>query len=371
MTDDRPLTVLVVDDDQVCRETIERLLGGCYALIEAATGPQALEAVASQDIDCVLLDYRLPQLDGLAVLPQLIESGVPVVMMTGEGNEQIAVEAIKQGAYDYLVKSTLTAVLVRTAIQKAIEHTALEDKVREQQEELAVFASVAAHDLRAPLRTIGAYIRFIQEDIQAADTEQVLGHCRKSLGGLKRMNELIEGMLEYTVSGRSDRAFEELDLTTVAGEVVAALESQVIHADARVDIGELPVVRGDRTALYQLLQNLVANALKFHDGKSAPCVRIDASREHDCWQVSVTDNGIGIEPRFRKTVFQSFKRLHGVDAYDGSGLGLATCKRIVDQHGGRIWLKSEPGEGSTFYFTIPIDPQAAASPSATGQASAA
>ena len=346
--------VLVVDDDEVYREDINRLIGDVYTLIDAATGDEALAIVASNPVHCVLLDFRLPDLDGLQILSKLSQTGIPVVMMTAEGNEKVAVDAIKQGAYDYLVKNTFTKDSLRTTITKAIEHARLEQKISEQQQELEMFTSTASHDLRAPLRTIRAFAGFIKEDIESSNTDRVLDHCQRVINGINRMNQLIDGLLEYAQRGRSGSSFQKVVLNSVAREVVSMLASTISELGAEVKIEDLPEVHGDRLALYQLLQNLISNGLKFCDSHTTPRVRVYASRIDDRWQISIEDNGIGINPHHIDSIFQPFKRLHSQKDYEGSGLGLATCKRIIDQHEGQIWVKSIPGQGSTFHFTTPV-----------------
>ena len=346
--------VLVVEDDGVYREDIHRLIDDAYTLIDAATGREALEQAVSNPVHCVLLDYRLPDLDGLKVLPKLVKTGAPVVMMTAKGSEQIAVEAMKQGAYDYLVKNTFTKNVLETAIAKAIEHASLEKKVRDQQHELEMFASIASHDLRAPLRNIGSLVSFIKTDIKASKTGNLLEYCDNALNGVSRMRLLIDGLLEYAQLGRCDRSFNKVDMNQLAEEVASSMQSTIADLAARVDFKDLPVVTGDRLGLYQLLQNLVANGLKFHNGQGTPRVEISASRVDDNWRISVEDNGIGIDSTHTHDIFEPFKRLHGQNEYEGCGLGLATCKRIVDQHGGRIWVESQINQGAIFHFTIPI-----------------
>lgn len=345
--------VLVVDDDEVYREDIHRLIDDVFEVIDATTGHEAIDRIGSHEVHCVLLDYRLPDLDGLQVLPKLVEAQIPVVMMTAQGNEQVAVNALKQGAYDYIVKNTLTEDSLRSAIEKAINHAVLERKVREQQKDLEMFASIASHDLRAPLRNITSLVTFIKEDMEASRTEKVLDYCQRSLNAANRMNQLIERLLEYARIGRSNRSFEKVDLNRVATEVASSLESTVKDLTAEVEVGNLPEVLGDNIALSQLIQNLVANGLKFHNGHATPRVRISAKQIADGWEISVEDNGIGIDPKHVDTIFQPFRRLHGQSEYEGSGLGLATCKKVVDQHRGQIRVESEPGKGTTFFFTLP------------------
>ena len=219
MTAYQTYTILVVDDDDIYREDIHRMLDGAYTLIDTATGWEAIEKVELNTIHCVLLDYRLPDWSGLELLSKFTAKGIPVVMMTAEGSEQIAVEAMKQGALDYLVKSTFTENLLRTAITKAIERAALVQTVRQQQEELAMFTSIASHDLRAPLRTISGFVKIIREELESSDNKKLVDYCQRVTNGVDRMSRLIEGLLRYTRQGRGLESFESIALNDVAKEV--------------------------------------------------------------------------------------------------------------------------------------------------------
>jgi light-regulated signal transduction histidine kinase (bacteriophytochrome) len=171
------------------------------------------------------------------------------------------------------------------------------------------------------------------------------------------MSQLIDALLDYAWTGRENVPLQTVDLNHIAAEVAVDLRSVVEGNGARLHIGVLPEVSGDPVALRQLLQNLIANALKFR-GETAPFVSVECGEKPDAWVVSVRDNGIGIAAQNLKNIFQPFQRLHSRIEYEGSGLGLATCQRIVTQHGGRIWVESQPGQGSTFRFTCPktVDP---------------
>jgi light-regulated signal transduction histidine kinase (bacteriophytochrome) len=166
------------------------------------------------------------------------------------------------------------------------------------------------------------------------------------------MSQLIDALLDYAWTGRENVPLQTVDLNHVADEVAVDLRSVVESNHARLNIGILPEVSGDPVALRQLLQNLIANALKFR-GRADPVVSLECGEKADVWVLSVADNGIGIAAEHLKSIFQPFQRLHGRNDYEGSGLGLATCQRIVTQHGGKIWVESQPGEGSIFRFTCP------------------
>jgi len=167
------------------------------------------------------------------------------------------------------------------------------------------------------------------------------------------MHTLIENLLEYSRVGSRGKPLEPVDMAAILDDVTKGLEAGLNEAGAEIIVeGELPRVSGDADQLRQLLQNLISNAVKFR-GRRKPRIRIQATSLGDEWHFRVSDNGIGIEPRFAERIFVIFQRLHSRDSYPGTGIGLALCRRIVDRHGGRIWVDSIPGEGSTFSFTLP------------------
>jgi light-regulated signal transduction histidine kinase (bacteriophytochrome) len=165
------------------------------------------------------------------------------------------------------------------------------------------------------------------------------------------MKALIMDLLEYSRVGTTKDAFGEVDTGVVMQEVGDIFRERIIAAHARVEIGALPKIRGDKVQLLQLFQNLLSNALKYHSDRP-PVIRIGCKEEKAQWLFSVEDNGIGIDRQFFDKIFIIFQRLHNKTDYSGTGIGLAICKKIVERHGGRIWVESRPGEGTTFYFTI-------------------
>ena len=351
--------LLVVDDSRADYEIIIRELERVRAFrSEAEHCPDAsscLQMLKSEIVDCILLDYRLGADSGLDVLTALRGEGYDhaVIMLTGQGDEQIAVEAMKRGAQDYLVKDCVTSVVLRRAIYNAVQKVLLKRSLREKQDELEGFVSVVAHDLRNPVCSALDSIQVIRDFYAGSPLDsrglELIGGAVTSL---QRMSQLIDALLDYAWTGRENVPLETVDLNVVAAEVAVDLRSVVESNHARLEIGILPEVSGDPVALRQLLQNLIANALKFR-GEADPVVSVTCGEKPDAWVLSVTDNGIGIAPEHAKNIFQPFQRLHARNDYDGSGLGLATCQRIVTQHGGKIWVESEPGKGSTFRFTCP------------------
>lgn len=220
--------------------------------------------------------------------------------------------------------------------------------------ELEQFAYVASHDLNEPLRMIASYLQLIERRLGA---DKVQGEIKEFMDyaqdGARRMRGLIDGLLEYSRVGRKGEPRDGIDLNLVVRDVLLDLKEAVEKADATVTVDHLPTVRGVENELRRTFQNLIGNALKFHAKDRKAVVKVSAHPKGDVWEFSVADNGIGIEAKHFEQIFQMFKRLHGQSEYPGTGLGLALAKRIVDTHGGRIWIESEPDKGSTFRFTLP------------------
>jgi light-regulated signal transduction histidine kinase (bacteriophytochrome) len=167
------------------------------------------------------------------------------------------------------------------------------------------------------------------------------------------MQALIKDLLEYSRVGTKNKNFEPTECVSVLDRAVFNLQAAIKETGANVTHGDLPSVLGDASQLTMLFQNLISNAIKFH-GRETPRIHISAEKKKGEWVFSVNDNGIGIEPKFSEEIFKSFRRLHGKEEYPGTGIGLATCKKIAERHGGRIWVESETGKGSTFFFTLPL-----------------
>lgn len=218
--------------------------------------------------------------------------------------------------------------------------------------DLERFAHVASHDLREPLRTVISFLGLLTRRHGDALTPEARGFVDHAAGGAKRMNALIGDLLEYSRIGRSRRPSEPVDLDEVLEVARGNLRAAIEEAGAEVTAGPLPTVAGDPSELAQVLQNLLGNALKYR-GERPPRIRIDARRRGEAWEVAVRDNGIGIEPRHHERIFVPFQRLHGREEYEGTGMGLAIVKRVLEARGGNIRLESAPGEGSCFVLTLP------------------
>ena len=293
-------------------------------------------------------------------------------VLTRAGDERIIAwhsTVIRDGSGEII--GTLSAgedITERKRVEQALRraHDRLEERVQERTAELAdktrelersnreleQFAYVASHDLQEPLRMVGSYTQLLARRYRGRldkDADEFIGYA---VDGVTRMQRLINDLLTYSRVGTKGREPEPTDSDAVLERALQNLQVAIEDNGAEVTHDRLPTVMADDRQLEQLLQNLVGNALKYH-GEEAPRVHVSAARNNGNWEFAVRDNGIGIDPKYADRVFVIFQRLHNRTEYSGTGIGLAVCKKIVERHGGRIWLESEPGRGSTFRFTLP------------------
>jgi signal transduction histidine kinase len=221
--------------------------------------------------------------------------------------------------------------------------------------ELEQFAYVASHDLQEPLRKVASFCQMLENRYSDQLDERARRYIAYAVDGAKRMQGLINDLLAFSRVGQPGAHFRPVDLNEVAGEAVSELEAAVEDSEATITVDRLPVVTGDRTLLIQLFANLMGNSIKFRRVDAAPVIRITAERNDGEWEFACQDNGIGIEPAYRERVFVIFQRLHPRDAYPGTGIGLALCRKIVDFHGGKIWVEEGPTgtAGTTIKWTLP------------------
>jgi PAS domain S-box-containing protein len=249
-----------------------------------------------------------------------------------------------------LVRITLIDIRKQVELEKALRTTAHE--LERSNAELGEFASVASHDLQEPLHTLAGFAQLLRQrhgEQLGADAHEFIDGI---LNSATRMQDLIKDLLAYSRVGWVDLHVETLETKELVDEVRWSLASAIDEASADVVVHSLPCVQADRRQLTQLFQNLISNAVKFrsHD---CPRVDVDAVQSGDEWEFSVADDGIGVDPSHAERVFKPFERFHG-PGHEGTGIGLAICSRIVERHGGRIWVEARPGGGSVFSFTLPI-----------------
>lgn len=234
--------------------------------------------------------------------------------------------------------------------EERLKHFA--DELARSNRELEQFARVASHDLLEPLRMVSGFVQLLQDRYQDkldASAKEWIGFAVEGAG---RMKTLIEGLLDYSRLGGKDLVLVTVGLESLLDEVLMNLKVRIEENGAAITHDPLPVMTVDAVQMTQVFQNLIGNALKFR-GDRAPAIHVGAAHQQGHWLFSVCDNGIGIDPAHSDRIFEVFQRLHTHEEYEGTGLGLAICKKIVERHGGRIWVESQSGQGSTFYFTLP------------------
>ncbi len=381
--------ILIVEDEFLVGEKLRGMLEdeGYVVAGDTPSGREAVEMAQDLQPDLVMMDINLSEMDGLTAARQITaRSPMPIVALTAHDRPDLIAEAGESGISYYLVKPA-----GRREITRAIEiatarfhdlaelrrtNAALQDEIAERQraqaeaaryaadlersnEELEQFGYVVSHDLRAPLRTVQGYLRLLNQRYADRLDAKAETYIDYAISGAARMQEMIQALLDLSRVETGGREPAPTDVEAVLNRTLRALSPAIDETGAAVTHDPLPTVLADEVQLAQVFQNLIANALKFRREGVPPKVHVTA-REGERggegegkWIFSVTDNGIGIDPDQADRIFQIFQRLHTEDEYEGLGIGLALCKRIIDRHGGRLWVESEPGEGSTFTFTLP------------------
>ncbi|MCP2268529.1 HAMP domain-containing protein [Actinokineospora diospyrosa] len=260
------------------------------------------------------------------------------------------------GDVDSMRKRILDEVAVQRQVNAELDSRT--EDLKRSNAELEQFAYVASHDLQEPLRKVASFCQLLERRYKGQLDERADQYIGFAVDGAKRMQVLINDLLAFSRVGRHARDRVPVACGELVGQATANLAEAIADADAVVEVGELPTVLGEAPLLTAVFQNLIGNAVKFR-GEAAPVVRVEAERDGEQWLFSVRDNGIGIEPEFAERVFVIFQRLHGKDAYPGTGIGLALCRKIIEYHGGRIWIERSTEPGTRFRFTLPVADTAA------------
>lgn len=248
----------------------------------------------------------------------------------------------------------IQGILVATdgyhAVRKGLERQV--ESLERSNEELEKFAYVVSHDLQQPLSVVSSYLELLSDSCRDKLSDEEAGYLERAANSSLRVQEMVDAVLSYARVDSRGEEFASVDLADVLEDVRGELWKEITCARAEITHDPLPVVEGDPPQIRQLVQNLMSNALKFNDTIPAR-IHVGVVERPEEWQLSFRDEGIGLDPDAAERVFVMFQRLHTEDEFPGSGIGLAICKRIVERHGGRIWVESEPGRGATFFFTIP------------------
>ncbi|WP_425052375.1 sensor histidine kinase [Psychromarinibacter sp. S121] len=359
------LNILIVDDDDADRKMIRRLIdaSGLDVTIHEAGCRADMLALRPPVVDAIFLDYRLPDADGLELVTPALDRWprCAVILVTGQGDEDLAKSAILQGATDYIPKRSLSANAVTRMLENSVQAARLRWQIEEQRTELELFSDTLVHDLKAPIRAVAFFGDQAEEDLNNGDIDA----AREAIDFVQRANRQMRNLIDCLADHiRNDRVqvTENVSLSTLVSEATTALTGEIAESDASVAVqnGDLHL-RCIRPQIVQLLQNLIGNAIKYA-GAARPEISISATAEDGVTHLVVADNGVGIDEGYRTRIFEPFRRIDGTNRPAGTGLGLATCRKIALRHAGHIWCAPDPGGGSQFHVLLGQVPVPISSP---------
>jgi len=358
------LAVLLVEDNPADAYLVRDMLteganeGARFTVTQVDRLTQALEQVVDTAFDVVLLDLSLPDAHGIEIVTRLHAAapGVPIVIMSGNKDEALAIRGVREGAQDYLVKGRVESDLLVRSLRYAIEHKRIEDRLNAKTREQETFIYTVSHDLKAPLVSVQGMAGILIEDYSAALGADGRRYLERIVANADKMQALLADLLELSRLGRVDDEYSLVDLSAVIQDVTEQLHHTLTVRGARVEVASsLPVVYACSKRLVQVFTNLIDNAVMYTPKERVPLVRVTASNAGGAWEIEVRDNGAGIPTAFHDKVLQIFQRLPVGKTLNptGSGVGLAIVARIIETHGGRVWIESEEGRGTAFHFTLP------------------
>lgn len=385
-----PKRILTVDDSETYLRLIAGSLRGAgYEVVPARSGEEALELLAVQPVDCILLDLLMPGIGGeeacrrIKAVPAMRDT--PVIMLTAIEDRDMMIRGLSAGADDYIAKSSdfdvlrarvlaqmrrkqfedenrlireellhkeLEAAEARAAREVAETRAVLVEELEHKNRELEAFSYSVSHDLRAPLRGIHGFSQALLEDYHEALAPQAQDYLRRVCAAAERMGELIDDLLQLSQVGRAPMQPQSVDLSAMAQAIVGALRQAEPERSVNALIAEGLVAEGDPGLLHALLANLLGNAWKFTATSASATIEFTATQNTGTVVYTIRDNGVGFDMAFAERLFAPFQRLHTVAEFPGTGIGLATVRRIVDRHGGSVWAEAEIGKGATFFWTL-------------------
>lgn len=350
-------------------DAVDALRGATYQLVAAVAALALLLLVGGVLLWVFLRRWVTAPLEGLAQDVRIVSEGDLTHPVRREGaGEVLEVSTVVEAMRSRLVRVIHEADEAKAALEAS--HARLEEQAEDlsrSNRDLEQFAYVASHDLQEPLRKIASFTQLLQKRYEGQLDERADQYIAFAVDGAKRMQRLINDLLGFSRVGRIGGELTDVSLGRALDQVRTDLSEAIAESGAVVTGEDLPVVRGEEPLLVQLLTNLVGNAIKFRSPDRAPEIRFSAREVDGHWEFACHDNGIGIDPQYADRVFVIFQRLHPKDVYEGTGIGLALCKKIVEYHGGDIWIDTETTEGTTIRWTLPVGEAASARVNRTGE----
>jgi two-component system, sensor histidine kinase and response regulator len=388
---DPGVNILLVDDEPANLQALQAVLEPLHQnLVTASCGAQALRQVAEHDFAVILMDVQMPDLSGIETAAMIRErersKTTPIIFLTGMvKSAEMMFKGYSAGAVDYLMKPVVSGVLrakvevfvelaqVRQSLQLEIAerariagevsklNMALEQRNGDlvaANSDLEAFSHSVSHDLRMPLRHIQAYVGMIEESALSKLTADEQRRLRGVREAAQRMSQLIDDLLSFSRIGRTSLRKLPVDMNGLVREVINELQPDIKGRTIEWSLQQLPFISGDRALLRQVFCNLLANAIKYTRTRAAAHIQIFAVEQDEEIIVGVKDNGVGFDAAYSDKLFGVFQRLHSATDFEGTGVGLANVRRIVQRHGGRTWAESVLNEGATFYFSLPLPAKA-------------
>jgi light-regulated signal transduction histidine kinase (bacteriophytochrome) len=368
----KPVILIVDDQPDNLRVLSSMLVIKGYNVRKALTGEMALATCQKVVPDLILLDIMMPDLTGYEVCESLqsnpLTCKIPVIFLSALDDSTAKVKAFSSGGADYITKPFQTEeVLARIQKQLTIERLqrqlihknqelqTLNEELQRSNTELEQFAGIASHDLQSPLQLIMGYADMLLWQYDTLLDEKGEHYLSEISKASQRMNQLIQDLLSYSRVRVGKVELEPIDCEDVLAESLANLQEDINSSGAWITHEPLPIVLGDRTQLIQLFQNILSNAIKFRRPQVTPEINISLTLNPENFaEFRIQDNGIGIAEEDYPLVFEIFKRIHAYNKYPGTGIGMSLCKKIIEVHGGRIWLTSQLNTGTTFFFTLTL-----------------
>ncbi len=351
-------SVFVIDDKEVNLRLMRAYLQAQpYEVITCDDPRAALERIAREPPDVILLDLMMPVLDGFAVLERLkvCAPHVPVLVITGVDDRDDRLRALAAGARDYLIKPVdRSELLIRVrnlaALKQAGDALALAHaKLEAANRDLNAFAGALAHDLQQPITSISAFAQVVQRDCEKLIPPASASHLKRIIAAADNAHRMIRGLLEFARLGQKEIETVPVDLNLVVQNARNALAHEIEARPISWTVAALPVVRGDPSLLLLAFVNLLSNAVKYSRTRELPTIAIDSPGGASAApQIRIRDNGVGFDMAHAQRLFQPFERLHGAVEFEGTGMGLANVRRIMERHGGAVRSESVEGEGAAF-----------------------
>ena len=375
MSDQRQTVLLVEDnpgDARLIRESLMDLGGNTFDLETADRLSTALLRIRAGGIDAILLDLALPDSKGRETFNKAKAQAptVPIIVLTGLGDEALALKMVQEGAQDYVTKLDLNGSVLSRAIRYAIErekseqrmlrfNEELEERVRERtvelraaNEELDAFSASVSHDLRGPLHLIDGYAEMLEEVIGPGINPDGRKFLQRIRASVQEMSGIIEDLLNLSRLGRQPLHMQPTRLDEIIKPILADCQSTIQIRKIALEIGKLPEVNCDRGLIKQVFANLISNAIKYTLFRAQALIEVGQTTIDEESVIFIRDNGAGFDMKHADKLFGVFQRLHRMDEFEGNGVGLATVRRIIQRHGGRVWAEAELDKGATFYFTL-------------------